>query len=88
MESEIERDIRLGRFAAMLLAQPEYVELLLAAHNTVVAEWMRAESVEGREQCYAKVQAVGLINGLIRHWEDLGKARALQAELDMGTSAP
>lgn len=88
MESESERNVRLGRFAAMLLSQPEYQELLLAAQNTVVREWMLSDTVEKREQAYARVQAVGLVNGLIKHWDDLGRAEVLQAEQDTSTSAP
>ena len=88
MESESERNARLGRFATSLLAQAEWQELLLAAQNTVVREWMLSTTTEARELAYAKVQAVGLVNGLINHWDDLGKAQVLQDEQDTGTSAP
>lgn len=87
METTEQRIERQGRFADSVLVAPEWGELLNEVRDHVVAEWMRAQTVEGREQAHAKVVALGVTHQLLTQWQDRKQVQDMQADQTPGTSA-
>ena len=87
MEEASTRIKRQGEFAKRLVDSPEYTELMESVTVRICQEWMRSLTVEQREQCFAKLQSVGVISGTLRHWIDQLNVQEMSSDQESGNPA-